>query len=115
MGTTKLLLADSSFVLVRTLICYLETAVQQLPLCDRSVEQYDADGGSNRIGEDVRGAGVSRRKKRLEHLNREADRPAEHDGDDAGPLVFAYHREVGAKTHAERNEPGNVLEDVLPI
>jgi hypothetical protein len=106
--------ADSLFMLVRIRICFLPP-LGQLPLLYHSVVQHDAYPGSERVGEDVGGAGVSRRKKRLEHLNREADCAADHHGDESCPPAFAYQREVGAKTHAERNESSNVLEDILPI
>ena len=41
--------------------------------------RYDADIGPERIGENIRRAGVSRRKIRLQGLNGEADQSSQND------------------------------------
>src|ERR1035438_8999930 len=96
-------------------ILFFRPALVQLPLRSRSVVQQDAHPGSERVGDEIRGTGVTGGKERLKHFDGEADCEPENDGDDSCPFVFSDEREVGAKTHAERDESSNVLEVVYPI
>src|ERR1017187_7046381 len=75
---------------------------------------YGPDTGSERVGKDVRRAGVARRKIGLKDFHGEAHQGAQDDRGQSSPPELVCRQE-GEKTETEGNEPDDVLQGGVPI
>src|ERR1035437_4667074 len=74
----------------------------------------DADIGPERIGEEVRRAGVSRGKIRLKDFNGKADERSQDDRGQCRTPDFVSGQ-AGAEAETEGYEPDDILEGGVPI